>query len=286
MTTRILITMTDYLKHKNDFNDPDFAAVFDELPFWSSRFGQLLFNQIEIRGGLEILDVGCASGFPLFELAGVFGNSCRVTGLDIWREALRRAHRKLRFYDATNVHVIEADGARQPFAGATFDLIVSNLGVNNWSDPKAVLAECFRVAKNDARLVLTTNVVGHYHEFYDVFRAILRERNKPEQIEKLDAQEAHRGTKDSLCELLRETGWTAFCIIEDRFDMRFLDGSTLLNHSLTKIGFLDSWRSVVNADEEKEVFEIVERKLNEMASVKGELRMSVPMLYLDARKAV
>lgn len=278
--------MTDYLKHKNDFDNPDFVAAFDELPFWSSRFGQLLFNHIEIRGGLEILDVGCASGFPLFELGCVFGNSCRVTGLDIWPEALRRARRKLRFHGATNVHVIEADGARQPFADAAFDLIVSNLGVNNWSDPRGVLAECFRVAKHDAQLVLTTNVVGHYHEFYDVFRAILRERNKPEQIEKLDAQEAHRGTKESLCELLRETGWSALRLIEDRFDMRFLDGSALLNHSLTKIGFLDSWRSVVNVDEEKEVFETLERKLNEMAEVLGELPMSVPMLYLDARKAV
>ena len=154
--------MTDYLKHKNDFNNPDFAAVFDDLPFWSSRFGQLLFKEIEIRGGLEILDIGCASGFPLFELGSVFGNSCRVTGLDIWREALRRAHQKLRFHGATNVHVVEADGARQPFADAAFDLIVSNLGVNNWSDPRGVLAECFRVAKQDAQLVLTTNVVGHY----------------------------------------------------------------------------------------------------------------------------
>jgi len=245
----------------------------------------LLFDRIEIRGGLEILDVGCASGFPLFELACVFGDSCHVTGVDVWREAIKRAQHKLKYHNRANVHVIEADGARQPFADAVFDLIVSNLGLNNWSEPQSVLAECFRVAKQDARLVLTTNVEGHYREFYDVFRETLRERNRPEQLEKLKAQEAHGGTRESLCDLLRQTGWIPSRIVEDHFEMRFLDGSALLNHTLTKIGFLDGWRSVLSADEESEVFETLERKLNEIAGDNGELRMTVPMLYLEAAKA-
>jgi arsenite methyltransferase len=277
--------MTDYLKHKNDFSTPEFAAVFDELTFWSSRFGQLLFNQLEIRGGLEILDVGCASGFPLFELAGVFGNSCHVTGIDIWREAITRAGNKLKFHHTSNVSIVEADGAQQPFRDAVFDLIVSNLGLNNWSRPQSVLAECSRIAKHDARLALTTNVEGHFEQFYDVFRETLRERNRPEQLEKLHVQAAHRGTRESLSDLLREAGWTLLRVVEDRFDMRFLNGSALLNHTLTKIGFLDGWRSVVGVDEERETFEAIERKLDEFATRHGELRMTVPMLYLEAAKA-
>jgi len=74
-------------------------------------------------------------------------------------------------------------------------------------------------------------------------------------------------------------------VIEDSFRMRFLDGSALLNHSLTKIGFLEGWRSVLNEDEEGGVFEMIEQKLNELAGRQGELRMNVPVLYLEARKA-
>jgi SAM-dependent methyltransferase len=277
--------MTDYLKYKNDFSNPELPSVIDELSFWSSRFGQLLFNQIAIRRALKILDVGCGSGFPLFELAHVFGSSCQLTGLDVWREAINRARHKLRFYDLHNVQLVWADGARQPFVEQAFDLIVSNLGLNNWSHPQAVLAECFRVAKSDASIVLTTNVAGHYHEFYDLFRETLREVDRPEYLERLNAQEAHRGTRESLCALLRQAGWSPVKVIEDGFQMRFLDGSALLNHSLTKIGFLDGWRSVVEADDEERVFESIERKLNDKASVEGELRMSVPMLYLEAVKA-
>jgi SAM-dependent methyltransferase len=279
-----VIDVTDYLKYRNDFSNPDLASVIDELSFWSSRFGQLLFNQIELRRAVKILDVGCANGFPLFELAHVFGSSCQLTGLDIWREALKRARLKLRIYGLSNVNLVEADGAQQPFADETFELIVSNLGLNNWSHPAHVLSECFRVAKAGARIFLTTNVEGHYREFYDLFRETLRERDRPEYLDRLRAQEAHRGTKDSHCELLRQAGWTLTRVVEDSFRLRFIDGSAFLNHSLTRIGFLDGWRSVVDAEDEQRVFESVERKLNEAASIRGELTMTVPMLYLEALK--
>jgi hypothetical protein len=85
--------------------------------------------------------------------------------------------------------------------------------------------------------------------------------------------------------LLEEAGFTLARVIEDSFQLRFADGSALLNHSLTRIGFLEGWRSVVDANEEREVFETLERKLNETANLNGELRMTVPMLYLEARKA-
>jgi arsenite methyltransferase len=66
--------------------------------------------------------------------------------------------------------------------------------------------------------------------------------------------------------------------------MRFLDGGAMLNHSLTKIGFLDGWRSVVGPEDEKVAFERIEALLNEVAEQKGELRMSVPMLFIEAKK--
>jgi hypothetical protein len=61
--------MMDYLNHKNDFSNPNIASIVDELSFWSSRFGHLLFNHLKIRKDINILDLGCANGFPLFELA-------------------------------------------------------------------------------------------------------------------------------------------------------------------------------------------------------------------------
>lgn len=276
--------MTGYLSYKNDFSDPNFASVIDELSFWSARFGLLLFNNLEIHPNQKILDLGCGNGFPLFELAHVHGPSCRVVGLDPWKEALQRANLKLKFYDLPNVSLVEADGAAMPFPDGEFDLIVCNLGINNFHDPSAVLGECFRVAKPGARLALTTNCKGHLQEFYSVFREVLQGAGKADYLDRLTANENHRGTCDSICALLQNAGFNIADIIEAEALMRYADGTAFFNHSLTKIGFLDGWRAVVNPADEQATFSVLEQKLNDLAAKQGDLTMTVPMLYIEAVK--
>ena len=276
--------MTDYLSYRNNLDDPALASAFDELSFWSSRFGALLVNNIMLRRNLKILDLGCGNGFPSFELANLLGASCKITSMDVWREGLNRARHKQRFYQLPNLTILEADGASMPFRDSAFDVIVSNLGVNNFADPASVLAECNRVARAGGTLYLTTNVKGHFAQFYKVFRDVLGEMNKAVYLDRLDANEMHRGTKESLTGQLQDAGFNVNRVIEESFDMRFLDGSALLNHALTKIGFLDGWRAVVDHDDEVAVFQRIEERLNEAAERSGELRMTVPMLFIEAKK--
>ncbi len=276
--------MTDYLQNKIDLSGPLNASIVDELSFWSSRFGSILFDNLTVRPNINILDVGCANGFPLFELAHVFGRTCRVTGIDIWSDSIERARFKLGLYALTNVEIVETDAGHQPFDDATFDLIVSNVGINNWADPRAVLTECRRVAKPGAELVLTSNLVGHYQEFYEVFQQTLIELKMSHLLDALEAQRRHRGTRESISEVLSETGWRIGKVIEDSFQMRFADGHSLLNHSLTRYGFLDGWRGVVGGVAEEQVFAAIEIKLDAIAQEKGELRMTVPMIYVESLK--
>ena len=72
-----------------DINDPDFVAVYDDLPLWSAPFGLMLFDTIQYRPDLTVLDIGCGTGFPLIELAGRLGDSCRLVGIDPFVEGSR-----------------------------------------------------------------------------------------------------------------------------------------------------------------------------------------------------
>src|SRR5205823_2703532 len=128
-------------------NDPRIVSIWDELSFWSSRFGILLLENLEFVRGIRALDLGCGNGFPLFELAHAHGNSCHFTGVDIWDHAVDRAGLKKKIYGLNNVTLVRADGARLPFLDSHFDLITSNLGINNFDDPRAVLSECARIAR-------------------------------------------------------------------------------------------------------------------------------------------
>jgi arsenite methyltransferase len=276
--------MLNFLHVTYDLNDPEITSVVDQVSLWAARFGLFLLSHLDLRPNLNILDVACGTGFPLVELAQMYGASCQVAGIDIWKQGLERARLKAHLYRCPNVQILEADASQLPLADATFDLIVSNLGVNNFADPGAVLAECFRVAKAGARLVLTTNPMGHLAEFYEVFREILRELQKPSSLERLQAHEAHRGTKESLSDLLQAAGFRVVKVEEDRFHLRYLDGSAFFHHFLTQLGFLERWRRVVGQEDEERVFALLESKLNQMAWAAGELRMTVPMLYLEGEK--
>jgi arsenite methyltransferase len=253
---------------------PDYAeGAYDELSFWSSRFGALLFEHLELRPNITGLDVACGTGFPLIELAHVHGPSSHFTGLDIWPQALVRARRKLAVFGLANVALQEGDAAAMPFPDAQFDLITSNLGINNFADPAAVVAECRRVAREGARIVLTTNLTGHMDAFYDLFRRTLRERGRENLIPAVNAQEAHRGTPDTIEQLLLDGGFRITRMAESEFSLSFADGTAMLRHPLVGF-FAEGWRTV---SEHVDVWRAIEANLNAASP----LRMRIPMLYAE-----
>lgn len=250
---------------------PDFAeGAYDETSLWSARFGAMLLEHLDLQpANVRGLDVGCATGFPLFELAHVFGPESHWTGIDPWAEAITRAHRKLNVYGLTNVELHAGDAAKMPFDDQSFDLIVSNLGINNFDNPDAVARECFRVARPGARIVLTTNVTGHMADFYDLFRTAA-----PEHAEAITRQEQHRGSKESVSTLLERAGFQITRLIESEFYLRFASGTAMFRHFLVQF-FVQGWRSVVDDD-------AVYARLEEQLNAASPLRFRIPMLYAEA----
>jgi len=119
-----------------------------------------------------------------------------------------------------------------------------------------------------------------------LFREVLLELQKPAYLERLRRHEEHRGTKESLGGLLRAAGFDMVKIQEGAFQLRYVDGSALFHHVLTQVGFLEGWRQVVDPEDEEQVFALLETRLNQVAQARGELRLTVPMLYLEAEKLV
>ena len=275
----------EYLNKKFDFNDPEFAEVFDETSLWSAYFGRLLLENVPLKKGLNVLDVGCGNGFPLFELTHQLGPTSNLTGVDIWEPALQRAKFKKGFYGLNNVKIIKADATELPFENHQFDLITSNLGVNNFEKPQKALAECFRVLKQNGQIIITTNTVGHMRLFYSTFEAILKNTGQSELIPALKKQEAHRKTTEEILELFKNAGFQIAKTITDSLTLRYLDGTAFLRHSLTVFGFLEGWRSILEKENEALIFQKLEDKLNEIAAEEGELRLKIPMLLIIAKKS-
>ncbi len=265
-------------------DDPLFAALYEDVPAWSFRFGTLLLSHLKLTAGLQVLDVGCGTGYPLFEMAYYTGPASQFVGLDVWGAAIQRAEQRRRYWAMDHVSLVTLEGDHYPFPDGSFDLITSNLGINNFANPPAVLAECVRVLKPGGRIAITTNFKGHMQEFYAIFRAVLIDL-APHYLPNLTAHEDHRGTPQTHRALLENAGLVIEQAVKDQFTLRYLDGTALVHHPLIRFGFLPAWVDLIAEADRARIFGQLEQRLNEAARQNGELRLTIPMLYLSGRLA-
>lgn len=267
-----------------DITRVDFGDFYDELPIWSAPFGLKLLDCVPMRAGATYLDVGAGTGFLALELAQRCGAESRIIAIDPWPAGMARLRRKLEYLELRNVTLLEQDAAVTGLKDHSVDVIVSNLGVNNFDNASAVMAELFRVAKPDARLIMTTNLTGHMAEFYNVFRQTLIELGQTELIGALDEHIAHRGTLASMSRLLEGAGFDVVQSEIDEFRLRYVDGSAFLRHFFIRIGFIGAWKEIVAPSRVEEIFKALEQALNAIAAEKGELSMTIPVALIEARK--
>lgn len=267
-----------------DLGAADFSDLYDELPLWSAPFGLLLLDRVPMKQGLTILDVGAGTGFLTIELAERCGSGAKVIAVDPWKGAVDRLRRKVAQRHLENVTLFEQDAATLELPDASVDVIVSNLGINNFDDPGRVLSSCFRLARPGATLLLTTNLVGHMAEFYEVFRTVLIALGREDRLPALEAHVRHRGTVDSVTALLEGSGFREVDAVTSAFRMRFADGSSLLRHHFIRLGFVDGWKSVAGVDRQQEIFERLEQELNAVARERGEIALTIPTACFAARK--
>jgi ubiquinone/menaquinone biosynthesis C-methylase UbiE len=272
----------DYLGFQVDLDRCETVSAYDELPLWSAMPGLLLLENVPLGEGIRALDVGCGTGFPLLELAERLGPASTVCGIDPWCAALERARLKARVRGVGNVAIVGGDAASLPFPDSGFDLIVSNLGINNFEEPETVLRECRRVARPASRLALATNLVGHMREFYDVFEETLVGLGDAKALEALEAHVRHRATVEGLEALFERAGFRLLRVVESRASMRFAGGGALLRHYFIKLGFLDGWKAVVAEERRERVFARLEEELNRVAKLRGALDLTIPLAYLEA----
>jgi arsenite methyltransferase len=277
--------MGNYLKTSYNLNDADVVSVIDELPLWSAPFGLKLLDKINYRKNITAIDIGFGLGFPLLEVAMRLGNSCKVFGIDPWEAAIQRVKAKIGIYGISNVEMISGVAEKIPLPDNSIDLVFSNNGLNNVNNLKAVLAECGRISRTGAQLVFNFNTDKTMIEFYSVLENVLREKNMRKETD-LMKKHIHKKRKpvEEFQILLENNGFTIIETLFDEFSVSFVDGTTMLNHFLIKLAFIESWKEFIPENKQREIFEEVEKQLNKIAESKGSLKLTIPYILMDCEK--
>lgn len=277
--------MRDYLIRTFELNDPRLASALDEAPFWSVPFGMMMLERVRMRPKMNVLDIGCGTGFPILELAQRLGDTCRLYGIDPWTRGIERLNFKAGVFGLENVKAVQGMAERLPFEANLFDLIISNNGLNNVQDQGRALAECFRTLRRAGQLLITYNLPGTMKEFYEIFALTLNEFGRAEWIARMHEHILDkRKPLGSMKKMLNRAGFRIEAVGRRGFSFRFLDGSALLRSFFIVHGFLEPWKKIIGRKDLRRFFGLLEKNLNRAARERGGLSLTIPMACLDCSK--
>jgi len=132
-----------------------YSNVYDMLfkRFFYPRIRNAI-TSMDIKPGERILDVGVGTGLSF----SVFPRHCKVVGIDLSREMLKKAKKKIDDNHLDNINVLSMDAMSVGFADNSFDKVFLSHVVTVVPDPYRVMQEVKRVCKKDGVVV----VVNHF----------------------------------------------------------------------------------------------------------------------------
>ena len=183
---------------------PDLAAIKDrQQKAWSAgdygrvgvtltMMGELLAEAVDLKPGQRVLDVACGNGNASLAAARRF---CDVTGIDYVPMLIDEARKRAQA-EGLEVHFREGDAEDLPFEDASFDVVLSTLGVMFAPDQEKAAQELLRVCMPGGTIGMVNWVPDGY--VGDLFRTIGKHVPPPAGLK----PPFRWGTEEGLDELL------------------------------------------------------------------------------------
>jgi ubiquinone/menaquinone biosynthesis C-methylase UbiE len=121
----------------------------DLVPTLFAPWAPQVADAAQIRAGDRVLDVGCGTGVLARLALARAGTQGAVTGVDVNEGMLAVAQRA-----EPSIEWAKGDAMALPFAGASFDAVVSQFALMFISDPTTAVSEMRRVLAPGGRLAL------------------------------------------------------------------------------------------------------------------------------------
>ena len=132
-----------------------YSNVYDALfkRFFYPRIKHAI-SYMDIRPGERVLDVGVGTGLSL----PLFPKHCKVIGIDLSAEMLRKAKEKIETNRLDHIEVLSMDAMNIGFGDNTFDRVFISHVVSVVPDPYKMMSEVRRVCRKGGQVV----IVNHF----------------------------------------------------------------------------------------------------------------------------
>lgn len=249
----------------------------------------MLLARIPAGERAQVLDLGCGTGHPAYELMRKMGDGGRVIAIDrdpalvdlARRRALDDAGKRIFF----KVEPVE----HMSFGDEVFDLAIGNLvfgsvGSGGIEDEGGACSEIRRVLMPGGRLLLTRPLAGTFEEVHDMFREIAVRRDNASLQRRID----HVGTRQPAASTWRAqlagAGFEDVDVTVEELKLPFRNARELFSDPMLRLVAMPEWRWLcgMNAGDEQLLGEAEKALDTYFAS--GPLSLTVKAGIAEARK--
>ncbi|MFH0702675.1 MAG: bifunctional demethylmenaquinone methyltransferase/2-methoxy-6-polyprenyl-1,4-benzoquinol methylase UbiE [bacterium] len=126
-------------------------------------------KNVQIKPGMQILDICTGTGDIAILLAKNLNMSCQITGVDFSENMLDIAAKKSN--NLKNIRFIKANALNLPFENNSFDISFISFGLRNLEDLKKGLLEMKRITKKEGYIInldlgKPKNIIGNLFRLY------------------------------------------------------------------------------------------------------------------------
>jgi ubiquinone/menaquinone biosynthesis C-methylase UbiE len=147
------------------------------LETWLDRATTAMLDAARVGAGAQVLDVAAGAGGQTLAAARRAGADGRVVANDISPTILTYAAKDAAAAGLTTVETVEADGEDLgAFPAASFDAVVSRLGLIYLPDQAGALAGIHRVLREGGRVAVVVYSTPDRNRFFSLPVSIIRER--------------------------------------------------------------------------------------------------------------
>ncbi len=205
------------------------ADTYDDVGVpWFRPIAQGLVDELDVKPGECVLDVGCGRGAALIPLARAAGPTGRVLGIDLAPRMVELTAQDVR--DLPQVEVRVADASAPGLQPSSYDVVASSLVLFFLPDPAAAVRTWSQLLVGGGRLGVTT--FGPQDEQWKQVDSVFTPYLPPAMLDaRTSGARGPFGSDEGVARLLSDAGLTAVRTVHQTVDAVFRDAEHLLEFS-------------------------------------------------------
>ncbi len=236
------------------------------LEDWLGEATELMLDSARLGEGSRVLDVAAGAGGQTLAAARRVGPTGAVLATDISSNILEFAAKEARAAGLSNVATRTMDGEDLDVEGASFDAVISRVGLIYFPDQQRALAETRRALRDGGRLSAIVYSTPERNGFFSIPVSIIRRRAAlPAPAPGLPGPFS-LGARGVLEAAYEEAGFREIEVRAVQAPVRFRSAAECVRFERESFGALHAMLAGVSEEEREEAWTEIEQELRRFES--------------------